>query len=69
MDSEHTEAIQAVVDRLTSYQDTATQGTVEHELRDALGQTDVDLSDEQVTTLVGAIEKADQPVDVGELLG
>lgn len=68
MSNERTEATQAVVDRLTSYQDTATEGTVEKELREAFAETDVDVTDEELAALVGAIEKADEPVDVSTVL-
>ncbi|GAA5141231.1 hypothetical protein GCM10023340_02560 [Nocardioides marinquilinus] len=69
MDPDRTEAVQAVVDRLTSYQDSATEGTVDKELREALGQTDVDLSEDEIGKLVEAIEHTDQPVDVRAVLG
>ena len=68
MDAEHTAAVQAVVDRVTSYQESATEGTVEDALREALAQTDVDLDDQQVGALVQAIEKTDEPVDVATVL-
>ncbi len=69
MSNERTEVVQAVVDRMTSYQDAATEGTVEKELREALGETDVDLSDDDVSALVDAIEKGEGKVDVGDVLG
>ncbi len=68
MSTERTEAVQAVVDRLTSYQDTATEGTVEKELRAALGETDIDLSDDEIGRLVVAIQTTDGPVDAAEVL-
>jgi uncharacterized protein YpuA (DUF1002 family) len=68
MSIERTEAVQAVVDRLTSYQESATEDTVEKELRDALTETDVDLTDDEITRLVDAIEKTDGPVDAAEVL-
>ncbi|MEO9323528.1 hypothetical protein ABFT23_08570 [Nocardioides sp. C4-1] len=68
MTDERTEAIQAVVDRVTSYQESATESTVEKELREAFAETDVDVSDDELARLVGAIEKADQPVDVAQVL-
>lgn len=69
MSNERNQAVQAVVDRMTSYQDGATEGTVEKELREALGETDVDLSDEQISTLVDAIENSEGKVSVSETLG
>jgi hypothetical protein len=68
-DSAQLEAIQAVVDRVTSYQDGATEGTVEHELRNALGETDVSLSDDDVVKLASAIEDAHGAVDAATILG
>jgi hypothetical protein len=68
-DSAELEAIQGVVDRVTSYQDGATEGTVESELRKALGETDVTLSDDDVATLASAIEDAHGAVDAGTVLG
>lgn len=70
MDNEHAQAVQAVVDRLTSYQGSATDSTVEKELREALTETDVELTDEQVTALADAIEKSEDsgPVDAREVL-
>ena len=69
MSSERTVVIQAVVDRLTSYQDSATGETVEKELREAFQETDVDLDEDETRKLVDAIEKADEPVDVASVLG
>ena len=69
MSNERNEVVQAVVDRMTSYQDGATEGTVEKELRAALGETDVELTDDQVTALVKAIEDGEGTVSVSEVLG
>lgn len=69
MDPEHITAVQAVVDRVTSYQEGATEGTIEESLREAFTQTDVELDDQQVAALVEAIEKTDEPVDVASVLG
>ena len=69
MSNERTEAIQAVVDRMTSYQDGAPEGTVEKELRKALAETDVDLTDDEVSTLAGAIESGEGTVSVADVLG
>ena len=67
--TERTQAVQAVVDRMTSYQDAAPEGTVEKELREALGETDVDLTDEEVVALAEAIEAGEGQVSVAEVLG
>lgn len=68
MSNERTEAVQAVVDRITSYQDGAPEGTVEKELRDALTETDVDLTDAQISKVVAAIESGEGTVDVSSVL-
>lgn len=65
-------ALQGVVERVASYQEAAPEGTVDKELREALQSTDLELSDEQVRTLVEAIEARDKTtdtVDVREVLG
>lgn len=69
MSNERTEAVQAVVDRMTSWHDTATEGRIEQELRDALGKTDVDLDDDEIARLVEAIEGSEGQVSVSEVLG
>ena len=56
MSDERTEAIQAVLDRVTSWQDGAPEGTVEAELRKGFTEADIDMSDEEVRTLAEAIE-------------
>lgn len=67
--SEELEAIQGVVDRVSSYQDGATEGTVEKELRSALAETDISLDDAEVTRLAEAIESEHGAVDAGSVLG
>lgn len=62
------EALQAVVDRMTSWQDTAPDGTVEAELRRGLDEAGVPVEDDEVAKLVEALEKPDQPVHVREVL-
>lgn len=68
METERAEALQAVVDRVSSYQDGATEGTVERELRKGLAETGVDATDDEVATLTGAIEADPSHVQVSELL-
>jgi len=68
-DSAELEAIQGVVDRVTSYQDGAPEGTVERELRKALGETDISLSDDDVVKLATAIEDEHGAVDAASVLG
>jgi hypothetical protein len=68
MSDERTEAIQAVVDRVTSWQDGATEGTVEEELRKGFTAAGVELSDDDVRTLAEAIEDRHGAVSVEEIL-
>lgn len=69
---EKMEALQGVVDRVSSYQEAAPEGTVEKELREALSVTDLEVSDGQIVALAEAIEARDKTtdtVDVQEVLG
>jgi hypothetical protein len=67
---ERNEAVQAVVDRVGSYQDGAPEGTVEKELRAGLDEAGLSLTDDEVTSLVSAIEAGDDAhVDVASVLG
>ena len=68
-DSAELEAIQGVVDRVTSYQDGAPEGTVERELRKALDETDIELSDDEIAKLASAIEDEHGAIDAAEVLG
>lgn len=61
-------AIQAVVDRVTSWQDGATEGTVADELRRGAGEVGVDLSDQEVRVLADVIEDKHGAVDVEQVL-
>jgi hypothetical protein len=67
--SEEMEAVQAVVDRVTSWQDGATEGTVAEELRKGFGEAGVDVSDDEVTRLADAIEDEHGAVDAADVLG
>ena len=69
MSNERTQAVQAVVDRMTSYQDGAPEGTVDKELRKALSETDVTLTDQEIADLVTAIESGEGTVSVADVLG
>lgn len=62
------EAIQVVVDRVTSWQDGAPEGTVEKELRDGFTEVGVDVSDEQVTKLADAIQSEHGAVSAENVL-
>ncbi|HEX5860602.1 MAG TPA: hypothetical protein VFY58_02095 [Nocardioides sp.] len=68
MTEEKTEAMQAVVDRVTSWQDGAPEGTVEAELRDGFNQAGVDVDDQDITKLADAIESRHGAVQVTEVL-
>ncbi|TCI99837.1 hypothetical protein [Aeromicrobium sp. IC_218] len=63
------EAIQNVVDRVTSWQDGATEGTVEDELRKGFTEAGVQVSDDDVTKLADAIQDKHGAVDAAEVLG
>jgi hypothetical protein len=69
MTDDKTEAIQAVVDRVTSYQDGAEERVVETELRDGFREVGVEVSDEDVRRLADAIDTTDAPVSAAEVLG
>jgi hypothetical protein len=69
MTDERNEAIQAVVDRVSSYQDGAPEGTVEKELRAGFTEVGVDTSDDEVTALAEAIEAQHGAVSVADVLG
>jgi hypothetical protein len=66
--SEKFEAIQAVVDRVTSWQDGATEGTVAEELRKGFAETGVGVTDDDVTRLADAIESRHGAVDAKDVL-
>lgn len=63
------EAVQAVVDRVSSWQYSATDGTVIDELKQGLDEAGVDLDDSQVKSLAEAIESDGGQVDAAQLLG
>ncbi len=71
--SEHTEkdrneAVQAVVDRVSSYQGGAPEGTVDSELRKGLAEAGVSLAPEQISKLVDAIDNRPGSVSAAETL-
>jgi hypothetical protein len=67
-DHERLEAIQAVVDRVTSWQDGAPEGTVAEELRNGAREVGVDLSEDEVRKLADVIEDRHGAVDAAEVL-
>ncbi len=60
-------AVQGVVDRVNSYQETAPEGTVESHLRGGLSEAGIELADEQVAALTQEIE-ANGSADAGQVL-
>lgn len=66
---ERMEAIQAVVDRVTSWQDGATEGTVADELRRGAEKVGVELSEDEITRLADVIEDRHAAVSAAEVLG
>ena len=69
MTNDHLEAVQNVVDRVSSYQDGATEGTVEAELRAGFEEAGVSVEAADVTRLAEAIESANGAVDAATVLG
>lgn len=67
--NEELEAMQAVVQRVVSYQDGATEGTTEKELRSAFGETDIDPTEDEITKLVDAIEADPASAHAASVLG
>lgn len=65
---ERLQAIQAVVDRVSSWQDGATEDTVEQELRDGFGEAGVDVSGDEVERLAAAIQERHGAVSAQEVL-
>jgi hypothetical protein len=53
------EVVNAVVTRVNSYQDTAEEGVLEKELRSALDEAGVEVSDDELTDLVSEIENGE----------
>ncbi|MEZ0578667.1 hypothetical protein [Nocardioides sp. MH1] len=68
MSDDRMQAIQAVVDRVTSWQDGAPEGTVADELRRGADEVGVDLSDDEVAKLADVIEDRHAAVDAAEVL-
>ena len=68
MSNEKLTAIQAVVDRVTSWQDGATEGTVAEELRKGFSDAGVDVPEDQVAKLADAIESRHGSVKAEDVL-
>jgi NAD(P)-dependent dehydrogenase (short-subunit alcohol dehydrogenase family) len=63
------EAVQAVVDRVSSWQDGATEGTVASELRKGATEVGIDLTEDEIEKLADAIESEHGAVDAAAVLG
>ena len=66
---EEIETIQGVVDRVSSYQDGAPEGTVARELGDGLVEAGLQVSDVDVARLASTIEDEHGSVDAKTVLG
>ena len=65
---EKLEAIQNVVERVTSWQDGATEGTVETELVKGFGEAGVDVEEAHVKALADAIQDKHGEVQAADVL-
>ena len=63
------EAVQAVVDRITSWQDGATEETVRDELQRGLAQADLEVPADFVDEVVRRVREGSEHFDVQPLLG
>lgn len=66
--SDEIEAIQAVVDRVTSYQDGATEQTVIQALREGFDEAGVDVAPEHLEALAAEISEDAGDVSVEQVL-
>jgi hypothetical protein len=69
MTDEKLQAIQAVVDRVTSWQDGATEATVETELRKGFAEAGIEVPEEDVTRLADAIREEHGAISASDVLG
>ncbi len=67
-DNPELEAIQLVVDRVSSWQDGATEETIGEELRKGFDEAGVEVEPDEVDKLADAIQNEHGDVDVTELL-
>jgi hypothetical protein len=68
-ENEQIEAIQNVVDRVSSYQDGAPEGTVEEELRKGFDEIAVEVEPDDLAKLAEAIEEDAGDVSAADILG
>jgi hypothetical protein len=67
-DNPELEAIQLVVDRVSSWQDGATEGTVAEELRKGFDEAGVEVEPDEVDKLADAIQNEHGDVVVADVL-
>ena len=67
-DNPELEAIQLVVDRVSSWQDGATEETIIEELRKGFDEVAIEVEPDEVEKLADAIQNETGDVDVTELL-
>lgn len=68
-DKNQFEAVQAVVDRVSAYQDGAPQNTVVTELRSGFEEAGIEVSADDVTRIAEAIETEGGDVSAAAVLG
>lgn len=68
-DADEIEAIQAVVDRVSAYQDGATQETVTQELLNGFEESGIEVATDDVGALSTAIFEEDGDVSAADVLG
>lgn len=68
-DNPELEAVQVVVDRVSSWQDGATEETIVEELRKGFDEVAVEVEPDDVAKLADAIQNETGDVDAGEVLG
>jgi hypothetical protein len=68
MNDDKLEAVQAVVDRVTSWQDGATESTVAAELRKGFDEAGVEVAEDDVARLADAIEDKHGAVSAADVL-
>lgn len=67
-DNPELETIQLVVDRVSSWQDGATAGTVTEELRKGFDEAGVEVEPDEIERLADAIQNEHGDIDAAELL-
>jgi hypothetical protein len=68
-DNPEVEAVQVVVDRVSSWQDGATEETIVEELRKGFDEVAIEVEPDDVAKLADAIQNETGDIDVAEVLG